>query len=844
MSGLTKGDYERIEAAFHAALAVPVASRGTLLQARFRGQPHLIRAVQRLLQAREDTFHLDQPVFSDTSAETADTPRAGPLPAGTRIQAWQIEKLLARGGMSRVYLARRELDGVAQHAALKLIAADADPQRFAIERQVLAQLEHAGIARLIDGGFSEDGRPWLASEYVAGQNISAYCDSVRPGVRECIRLLIEIADAVAYAHAHLIVHRDIKPANILINTDGHAKLVDFGIAKLLEADVESNTRTGISVMTPQYAAPEQVVGRPITVQTDVHALGVLAFEILSGHNPYAAPGDSLLKVTRAIVEDEAARPSAVCRNAAQGRRLRGDLDAIVLKALRKDPAQRYSTAASFAADLRQFLAGETVAARRGSRGYRIRSLLKRYRWAFAVTAVILVLAVTEVSIRVRQLTAERDQANAVAGFLRGLISDLDPGTRNIADANKLTVVEVLDAGRKRLSQERLAPALRAQLLVQLAQAYGNLFKWPESEAAARDAIKLTTSHPLSNDLRFEARLALAAALTGEQRQDQAETIYLDMLKDKDLGPHAFGMLASEYGSQLFTQGRTSEAVTRLEAANQALRSSGDQPRLMMTLRRLAVAYDRLGRQDKARATARQALEIARKHFSENQVALALSETAYADILGKSKPEAARPYLEDALQRFRRVLGADNYNTRVTESNYAMLLWKLHHYDKAEALLRSNIEHEQAVTGKRSLAVGRGMQNLAALQYDRGQYEQSTRTAREAFSILDSALPPGHLQRAFPLLTLAGAQLATEQPAAAMKSLREADAILEPALPPDSLPRKVIRARQAMVLAATGDCARALPLLQAARIDLGNTQHDRYDREFKRAQAHCPEADRP
>ncbi|MGB8716845.1 MAG: serine/threonine-protein kinase, partial [Rhodanobacteraceae bacterium] len=294
MSGLTKGDYERIEAAFHAALAVPVASRGTLLQARFRGQPHLIRAVQRLLQAREDTFHLDQPVFSDTSAETADTPRAGPLPAGTRIQAWQIEKLLARGGMSRVYLARRELDGVAQHAALKLIAADADPQRFAIERQVLAQLEHAGIARLIDGGFSEDGRPWLASEYVAGQNISAYCDSVRPGVRECIRLLIEIADAVAYAHAHLIVHRDIKPANILINTDGHAKLVDFGIAKLLEADVESNTRTGISVMTPQYAAPEQVVGRPITVQTDVHALGVLAFEILSGHNPYAAPGDSLL----------------------------------------------------------------------------------------------------------------------------------------------------------------------------------------------------------------------------------------------------------------------------------------------------------------------------------------------------------------------------------------------------------------------------------------------------------------------------------------------------------------------------------------------------------------------
>lgn len=226
MNGLTQGDYERIETVFHAALAVPDAEREALVRTQLHGQPRLIGAVQRLLRTRQRPFSLDNPVFSDTpetgTTGQPDVSASNGLPPGTRISAWYIEKLLARGSMSRVYLARRELDGVVQHAALKLISADADPQRFAIERRVLAELEHPGIARLIDGGIREDGRPWLASEYVAGQNISEYCDSTNADLRRRIRLLIEIADAIAYAHAHLIVHRDIKPANILINTEGHA----------------------------------------------------------------------------------------------------------------------------------------------------------------------------------------------------------------------------------------------------------------------------------------------------------------------------------------------------------------------------------------------------------------------------------------------------------------------------------------------------------------------------------------------------------------------------------------------------------------------------------------------
>lgn len=846
MNGLTQDDYERIEAMFHAAMEIPDAQRETLLQTQLGGQPRLISAVQRLLRTRQRPFSLDNPVFSDapgaTATEHPDVAISNSLPPGTRIGAWQIEKLLARGGMSRVYLARRELDGVAQHAALKLISADADPQRFAIERRILAKLEHPGIARLIDGGISDDGRPWLASEYVAGQNISEYCDSAKLDLRRRIRLLIEIADAIAYAHAHLIVHRDIKPANILINAEGHAKLVDFGIAKLLEADADSNTRTGASVMTPQYAAPEQVLGEPITVQTDVHALGVLAYELLSGCNPFAAPGDPLIKVTRAIVEDDPVRPSSACSQPAQARRLRGDLDAIVLKALRKDAAQRYPTAASFGADLRHFLTGETVAARHGSRGYRIRTLFRRYRWAFAITALVLVLAIAEVSMRVQQLTAERDQANAVAGFLRGLISDLDPGTRNITDANQLTVVEVLDAGRLRLDTDSMDPALRAQLLVQLAQSYGELFEWSKSEAAARDALALTTRHQLPNSLGFEAELTLAEAFTALQSHDEAEKIYLDMMRSENLDSHAKGLVHQGYGNMLNSRGRMREAEKQLKLATRFLSVSSDPAGLMAALRRLATTSDSLGRQDGALAAARQALEIAREHFPENEVSLAFGETTYASILGKRNPKAAQPILKRALQRFRRVLGADNKNSLATENNYALLLWKLRRYVEAEQLLRSRIERAEAASGKDSMEAGKSWQNLAAMQYDRGQYQESVVTARKAFAILDSTLPAGHLQRAFPWLTMAGAQLAMEQPAAAQASLYEADVILAPALPPESLPRKVVRARQAMALAASGQCARAMPLLQVAQVDLGDTQYDRYDAEFERALAHCPQTE--
>lgn len=835
-----------MEAVFHAAVTAPAARREALVHELLHDHPQLMRATLRLLRTSQRAGVLDQPVFAvrsvATTIDSAGMESRDGLPPGTCIGAWRIEKRLARGGMSCVYLAQRETAGVIQHVALKLIATDADPHRFGVEHRILAELEHPGIARLMDGGVHVDGRPWLATEYVDGEPIDRYVSTGRHSLRHRLQLLIEVAEAVACAHAHLVVHRDIKPSNVLVTRDGHVKLLDFGIAKLLDDDSGRVTRTGASMMTPQHAAPEQILGNPVTVCTDVYALGVLACELLTGNNPFASPGDPLMKVSHAILDGPLPLPSSMCTDPEQRRPLRGDLDAIVLKAMRRNPAERYPTAVSFAADLRHYLEGNAVMARRGSRAYRVRSTLRRHRWAFTIAVVIIAASTTSVALRMRQLTAERDRANAVSGFLGGLITDLDPAQRNLPDANHLSVVDVLDIGRARLDHGTLTPPLRAQLLLQLAHGYNGLFEWAKGEASARAAIHLAAQQSLPHSLIFEARLTLAEAITAQQRHAEAEKIYRALLHDPDRNARQDGLLAYGYGELLDLAGRPQEALIQHEAAVQTLRSSGEVNDLLPALRSLANTHKKLGQHAAALAVSKQALDLATQHFPDDQIGMAFVETTYAGILGGSDPQAAQPWFLSALERFRRVLGADNPNTLFAENNYALLLWKLRRYDEAEALMRSNIARSRNLFGEDNMDVGKGWQNLASMLYDSGRYAESIDSSRKASTTLDQVLPAEHYIRAFPLLTIAGAQLAMDQPAAAQLTLNDADAILRPTLPADSLPRKVVRARRAMALAALGQCRRALPMLKAAQVDLGDADRIRYDKEFERALSHCPDPD--
>src|SRR5690606_11886872 len=323
---------------------------------------------------------------------------------------------------STVYLAERADGTFEQQVALKLMRAvpgrhDLEA-RFRAERQILASLNHPHIARVFDGGMAEDGRPYLVMEYIEGAPIDAYCDQRRLSVRERLRLFQKVAEVVHFAHRNLVVHRDLKPSNILVTNDGSVKLLDFGIAKLLdpEGDREAVTRTGNRWMTPEYAAPEQVRGEAITTATDLYQLSVVLYELLTGRSPFQAAGRSAFEIEKAVCEEEPTRPStavtethetatdtapltpeAVSRARktevqALRKTLSGDLDAIVLKGLRKEPTARYASAEAMVEDVKRYLAGLPVEAQRGSTGYRLRKFVQRNRGAvLAVAAFALLL---------------------------------------------------------------------------------------------------------------------------------------------------------------------------------------------------------------------------------------------------------------------------------------------------------------------------------------------------------------------------------------------------------------------------------------------------------------------
>lgn len=837
----TPEQFARIETAFHDALEQPAERRDVFLDAALEGNSAMIAMARRWLQAHgADDESLEFPALARSTVAQIDDPWdgvEGGLRTGTRVGNWRIVRSIARGGMSTVYLADRDGDDFGQQAAVKLIAADADARRFADERRILASLNHPGIARLIDGGINEDGRLWLATEFVEGERIDRYCDSQHLDLRTRIALLIDVAAAVSHAHANLIVHRDIKPANILVTADGRTRLLDFGIAKLLEAGAEASTRTGSTLMTPQHAAPEQILGNTITAQTDVHALGVLACELLTGRNPYSAPGDSMIKVTRAIVEDEPALPSSLCKKATHARQLRGDIDAILLKALRKQPQDRYASVSRFAEDLQNHLDNETVSARRGSHSYRLRSSLRRHRWAFAATTAIFALGVGGVTYRLHQLTVERDHANAVAHFLGGLITDLDPGVRNTADASQLNVADVLDAGSSRLAASSLPKPLKAQLLVRLAEGYNGIIAWEKAASSATDALALVEDSDPS--IRTSANLALATALSKQDRLDEAEELYQQLGLEPELTHSQRLQVATDYGSLLLDAGRLQDALVEFDRARRDSVASDDAIQEATNLRFRATTLLRLGRVDEAIASSRESLELANERFPDEEIQRGISEQNFATMLRDKEPQQAAPYYLSALQRFSRVLGADHPNSINAENNYALVLARLQRFDEAESVLRNNIERRIRRFGAGTRGVGEALQNLAANLCEQQRYDECVVVAREAASTLAASLPRDHYFRAFPLLTLAGAQLAKGAALEARESLSEADAILTPVLPEQSLPRQIVRARQAMVLAALDDCDAARTQLAQAHAALDEPARQRYAAEFERAFSQCP-----
>ena len=624
--------WARVNEVFNAALDLSGDARSKYLVETCASDDALLSEVRSLLDAEAKSR-----TFFATPAATI-TEGAAPVQVGP----WRVVKELGRGGMGTVYLAERSDGAFTMRAALKVLRRGLDTDdllaRFRAERQILASLQHPNIARLLDGGATDDGRPYLVMEFIDGEELLGWCTRNALDVNARLALFEKLTDAVQYAHRNLIVHRDLKPGNILVTATGELKLLDFGIAKVLDAPGDAaQTRTGQLLLTPAYASPEQVRAERVTTASDVWALGVVLSELLTGRRPFEGQGEAL---ALAILEQDPVAPG-----------LGGDLDNILLTALRKEPDRRYGSVEQFAADLSRHLRGLPVHARPATFGYRLSKFVNRNRWALVASSLIglsLVGGVVSTLVQARQARAARLRAEAsraraeeLVDFMLGdLRHKLEPTSRLdvLEDVSRAVQTYFASLPAEESSPERRARVLQQLANVRLAQAKGD-------DAAAlvkesRTLLETATPGPETTML-----LAAAANLQGRVLEERGElepalaqfercaALFEPLTASQDpLVLSKAGEVANDRGRVLYFLGRPAEAVTAHQLALDRLKGldlQGREPRLGF-----AKSWLYLGRAQEGLGAAKEA-EVA---FREN-----LTE---ARALRKSWPEDLE--LEDFL----------------------------------------------------------------------------------------------------------------------------------------------------------------------------------------------------
>ena len=804
--------WARIEALCEAALEQPTDERQGWLEAACGDDTALRDEVASLLaQLRADPDFLERPI-ADLSASAPDIGGGDALP--TRIGRWRIVRRLGRGGMGEVFLGEHDGD----RAAIKVLRDDIDSvdiaRRFALERRILENLRHPSIARLLEAVETDDGRPCVVLEYVAGIPITAHADLHRLSLRDRLELLLTVCAAVEHAHRNLIVHRDIKPANILVAQTGVPVLLDFGIGKVLDRTTGYGTMVDTArsdrLLTLDYAAPEQLRGDVITTATDVHALGVLLHELLTGRHPFRGPEATPGQVERAILEQEPDRPSVVVRvgpasgPVAEGeararaearglgspealsRRLSGDLDNIVLMALRKEPERRYPSVAALAEDLRRHLGGRPVRARPDTLGYRARKFVRRNTGsvATATLAVLALLATTGAALRAsRRAThnaaatkAERDEAVAVRGFLMEMFGATGGGQQV---GQSQTVRQLLDRQAARIdSAHGDDPLLAARLDEVVADAYDRLGLPDQAVPLAERALALRRANQPESDPR----------VTG------AENLL---------------------GWVLHQSGHGDEAESHLRVAATLARTHGDSGALAHALNDLGVLYNAAGRYAEADSALTEALALRRAVDGDGNLGVGITaNNLAAAFYYQARYGEAVATQEVALEALRASVGEDHQRTVIARSNLAAFRMADGDFTRAERDYRDLLAQQARLQGPEHPVTRRVVLALTAALIGRRDAGRPA-ALREADSLLTTLMAIEERTNATPadrgstFDRLAGVRFARDDATSALDLARRAVATLTLAHGPRHPDVASASGRLALIEARLGDTQSAL-----------------------------------
>ena len=774
---------EAIEALLARALACAPEDRAALLDQACGTDAAYRQRVDRLLRLAEsgDGF-LDRTPLRDV----ADVQVPAPPGTARRVGAYRLVRKLGSGGSAEVWLAERDDGGFAQRAAIKLVrgADEATRARFAIECGILASLEHPGIARLYEADVDARGSAYLVIEYVEGEHLTAYARRQALSLRQRLELFVQVCDAVAYAHTRLVVHRDIKPANILVGADGRAKLLDFGIARLLDHE-RGRDSTQTLHLSPAYAAPEQLTGGHIGTSTDVYALGVTLFELLTGTLPWPTEGAPMSAALRRLADQPLPAPSrASGEGGVAPRALRGDLDAIVRRALRSDAAARYPDARALADDLRRHLAHEPVAARAGASGYLVRRFIRRHWLGFASAAAVfaaMAIALGGIAWQARKARSEARSAAAVQAFMVDLFRHSSSRQADPVKARATTARELLDIGVERIQGELDdAPQNKLALLRLFGDLYGEFALSAEQLPVRHAAVALSRRQYGGDSRELAADLVALAEVSTDDDEKQAALAeagaILDRLGDDDselrakllvalAGSHlttdmpsathetAAAVAILERGppsdalaQALYLQGlvagygaRVAQAIEPLQrAVDVALAGDGARnPMLSTYWRQLGEAQSYQSRHAAARVSLEHAIAQARTFTDEHDYDLVRAQTTMAAVL----LNADRP--REALDAARQAKAAAPSGDRGIEAlqlrTYALATASraaARAGDTASALA----DAEAAVALARSFDpdgafLGTSLQRLADAEVELGRDDAAERTLTEATDIL-------------------------------------------------------------------------------------------------------------
>ncbi|HWB42380.1 MAG TPA: serine/threonine-protein kinase [Gemmatimonadales bacterium] len=777
---MNAAQWSRLEAILDEALERPPQERKALIEAACGDDAALLAEARRLAGALEPAAgFLDRPLrdytpdLVDGCLEEGDEPTPA-LPVEA-IGPYRLIREIGRGGMGAVYLAERSDGQYDKKVAIKLVPPGPDAarlgRRFAAERRMLASLEHPHIAHLLDGGVSAQGLPYLVMEYVEGERIDTWCDARRLTIRERLSLCNDVAEAVQFAHQHLIVHRDLKPGNILVTAEGQVKLLDFGIAKLM-ADEPSLpdaplTATGAILATPEYASPEQIRGGPVSTASDVYSLGVLLYELLAGRRPYALAGRSREELARAVCEQTPESPSTAPARAgavpdaagiaaARGttpdglrRALAGDLDTIVLAALRKEPALRYASVQHLRDDLRRHLDGFPVLARPATRRYRAAKFLRRNRGKVAaggLVAVAILAGLAGTTWQARAASRQAERAERVRTFLTGIFAISDPDT---ARGRTVTARELLDRGAAELGAGlEKDPEVRGEMLGVVGILYQKLGLYPQARPLLEQAVAVQRSRgrPARLDLAV-AKDGLASLLYDQGEFEEAERVAREGLAELGHLPARDPRLAgsiSTLANVVRERGRLVEADSLHREGLRLDRARGDTAAVATSLANLAAVLWRRGKNDEARNAAQESVSLRRALYGDQHTETASALRGLGIVLtNQGEFDQAERALSEALAIDERLLGKDHPQVASILGDLGMAYWRHGKHDEARAARERALAINRAALGPRHPEVATGLNNLATTAYSEGRYGEAVSLFEEALAIWRESLGDTH-----------------------------------------------------------------------------------------------------